>query len=356
MEKEILACKTNCKITLENCKFVKMVLMLSVLIYHCVIHWRNNGWMGYPVIKSEALRIFTNWLGSFHIYAFTLVSGYIFAYKIWKLGGYSSYKIFVKTKAKRLIVPYIFTVVVWVIPIELLLSSNSGTVSFFHSYVLGEGPSQLWFLLMLFNVFIIVHPIRNIFLKPFNGFILSMIFYGTGVVGSHFFQNFFQIWTSFEYILYFYIGIQIRIRQEERKSFLMDRVPWWLWIFVHTVVFIIYLQIETFDNGILEKLFRRGFLIIYYVIGAISAFVILQKIAELIPWKNINIFKTLSLLSMPMYLFHQQIIYFVIIWLDGKISPSLNAIINFIVSFSVSFIISSVFMKFKATRFLIGEK
>lgn len=79
---------TGCENTLENCKFVKTVLMLSVLIYHCVIHWRcGSNWRGIPKIKSEVLSIFTDWLGSFHIYAFTLVSGYIFAYKIWKLGG-----------------------------------------------------------------------------------------------------------------------------------------------------------------------------------------------------------------------------------------------------------------------------
>lgn len=346
----------NSDITLENCKFVKTVLMLSVLIFHCVIYWRNDGWRGYPVIKSEALSMFASWLGSFHIYAFTLVSGYIFAYKIWELGGYSSYRKLIKHKAKRLLIPYVFTIIVWVIPIELLLSSKRDAVSFLHEYVLGEGPSQLWFLLMLFNVFIIIYPIHNMFLKAFNGLALSIIFYGAGVVGGHIFPNIFQIWTSFQYILFFYIGMQIRIRQSENKSFMMNKIPWWMWLIIHVSVFIIYFPIQELDNGIFEKLIQKGFMMIYYVIGAISAFVILQKIAEWLPWKKLKFFNILSALSMPMYLFHQQIIYFVILLLDGRVSPGLNAAVNFIISFSVSLIISHILMKFKTTRFLIGEK
>lgn len=271
-------------------------------------------------------------------------------------GGYSSYKNLIKNKAKRLLIPYIFTVIVWVIPIELLLSSHRGDRSFFHLYVLGEGPSQLWFLLMLFDVFIIVYPIRNMLLKPFNGLVLSMIFYGAGVIGNVIFPNIFQIWTSFQYILFFYIGMHIRIRQDEGKSFLMNKIPWWIWIIIHELVFILYFPIQDLDNGIFEKLVRKGFMMIYYVIGAISAFVILQKIAEWIPWKKQKFFRILSMFSMPMYLFHQQIIYFVILWLDGRVSPGLNAAANFIISFSVSLIISRILMEFKTTRFLIGEK
>lgn len=150
MQKDILGSeqlsKINCHVTLENCKFVKTILMFSVLLYHCVIHWRGD-WFGTPKIESEVLNIFTNWLGSFHIYAFALVSGYIFSYKICETSGYSSYKSLIMNKARRLIVPYIFTVIIWVIPIEFLMSSHRGERSFFRSYFLCENPSQLWFLM-----------------------------------------------------------------------------------------------------------------------------------------------------------------------------------------------------------------
>ena len=64
----------------------------------------------------------------------------------------------------------------------------------------------------------------------------------------------------------------------------------------------------------------------------------------------------LSKRSMPIYLFHQQVIYFTIIWFNGKVNPYINVAVNFIVAIVLSVIISSILMKFKVTRFLIGEK
>ena len=43
--------------------------------------------MGKPIISSEGLAILGSWIGSFHIYAFTLISGYIFAFKM--MGGHT---------------------------------------------------------------------------------------------------------------------------------------------------------------------------------------------------------------------------------------------------------------------------
>ena len=51
------------------------------------------------------------------IYAFALVSGYIFALKI-AGGAYSRYLPFLQNKAKRLLVPYFFVMLIWVAPIS----------------------------------------------------------------------------------------------------------------------------------------------------------------------------------------------------------------------------------------------
>lgn len=59
---------------------------------------------------------------------------------------------------------------------------------------------------------------------------------------------------------------------------------------------------------------------------------------------------------MPVYLFHQQIIYVFISALNGMINPYLHAGINFIGAMSISLLMSTLMMKFKWTRFLIGMK
>ena len=59
---------------------------------------------------------------------------------------------------------------------------------------------------------------------------------------------------------------------------------------------------------------------------------------------------------MAMYLFHQQIIHFTISALNGVVNPWINAGVNFVAAIAGSLIISAVLMRWKATRFLIGEK
>lgn len=93
-----------------------------------------------------------------------------------------------------------------------------------------------------------------------------------------------------------------------------------------------------------------------HIVGALMSFFVLQSIATNIKWKDNILFSFFSTKTMPVYLFHQQIIYFTIIWLNGKVNPYINATINFLVSVTISLVISSIFMKFKWTRRLIGEK
>ena len=92
------------------------------------------------------------------------------------------------------------------------------------------------------------------------------------------------------------------------------------------------------------------------IIGAIMAFYVLQKIADWSKWYDKKSFTNLSKCMMPIYLFHQQIIYFVISALNGKVHPVLNAFANFTISLFVSWLISWLLLKCKITKFLIGQK
>lgn len=92
------------------------------------------------------------------------------------------------------------------------------------------------------------------------------------------------------------------------------------------------------------------------IIGAIMAFYVLQKIADWSKWYGKKSFTNLSRCMMPIYLFHQQIIYFVISALNGKVHPVLNAFANFTISLFVSWLISWLLLKCKITKFLIGQK
>lgn len=70
---------------LTNTVFVKTILMLFVILSHACAFWSGQWFTENPILHSVGLNLLYSWLNSFHIYAFTLVSGYLFAYKV--LGG-----------------------------------------------------------------------------------------------------------------------------------------------------------------------------------------------------------------------------------------------------------------------------
>ena len=320
--------------------------MLTVIIGHCVNFWTGT-WFTVltPLEEAYPLKLLSELVNAFHIYAFALVSGFLFCYLRTELGKYQNFTMFCVTKAKRLLIPYVFICLIWVIPVAIYFNHYSG-IELIKRYVLGTNPNQLWFLLMLFWVFMFAWPLSNIFCKHVilsGGIVLG--FYCVGVVGNHFIPNVYCIWTGCEYLLFFWIGFQMY-----NKNDLFRRIPAFLWDAVFAVLFCILTFTQAF--GMISSILT----IVLHITGAIGAFATLQWIALKINWKNSKVFLFLAKRSMPIYLFHQQVIYFVIFWLNGKVNPYVNAAANFVIAMAVSVLISSILMKFKVTRFLIGEK
>ena len=96
--------------------------------------------------------------------------------------------------------------------------------------------------------------------------------------------------------------------------------------------------------------------VLLHVIGAITAFHCLDLLANRIKWNNKRIFNVLQKYSMPMYLFHQQIVYCCISITNGKINSYINAFIIYIITVCGSLLISKIMMSTAITRSLIGEK
>ena len=71
--------------TLQNCTFVKTMLMLIVILGHSIAFWTGSWISITPTFHASILDYGYKWINSFHIYAFALVSGYIYAAK--RCGG-----------------------------------------------------------------------------------------------------------------------------------------------------------------------------------------------------------------------------------------------------------------------------
>lgn len=335
---------------LENCKFVKTILMFCVVIYHSLAFWLPGGWFNQrPVQESYVLGFIANWLNSFHIYTFFLVSGYVFYAMKYERSKYVKFTELVSIKAQRLLIPYSFVAITWAIPIYCHFFHPS-LRTLFKKFVLMESPSQLWFLVALFVIFLLFYPLSDYVNKHIVAGICTMIaIYLIGLKANQFFHNIFQICNACKYIPFFYLGFILRkfgIGQ-------LKRIPVTVFIIIDVGLYVLYTWIS-----VMTVVYQAASSIIYLllnVVGAVSAFVILERIADRINRSNV-IIRFLNAHSMEVYLVHQQIIYFVLTVGNGKICANMLATICFVVAIAVSVFIAVVLNQFKLTRYLISGK
>lgn len=328
---------------LENCTFVRTALMILIVFYHSCVFWTNEWFMaGKVIIPSQSLSLVSRWLNSFHVYCFTLISGYIFYTLKFVHGRYQKYTTFVANKAKRLLVPYVFVSAIWVVPISVWLTGIEWP-EILKSYILGEGPSQLWFLLMLFWVFVVIWPLSDYLNKhSIQGMIIMIGIYLLGRKLSGVVPNIWGFVMALQYEIYFYLGFLIA-----KRKILINYKNTILWLFVSVVLWLTVKRIYL-PNALKELL--------VHATGAIAWFYMLQLILQKSNFGRYGFLRVLANNSMTIYLFHQQLIYISIVCLNGKINPWMHAQVNFMFSLIMSLLISVFLKKNKYIRFLLGEK
>ena len=333
---------------IDNCTFVKTVLMLLVVIYHSCL-FTSQGWFPVDNEDSIILSVLSDWLNSFHIYTFTFVSGYIFSYIRNEKKGYGNYKEFVIKKIKRLVVPAISISLLWAGPIAFIFFHYDAQ-GLINRYILGVAPNQLWFLWMLFWVFNICYlSIER--LPLWASGILSIVLYLVGNFGGHFIPNYFQFWTGCQYTIFFWLGYILR-KQKIGTAYLSINPL--VWLALDVVLFWGWRCLNESDSASKVIIFSLNFCL--NVTGALMAFSILQSIAGIIKWWNNRYFGFLSKRTMTVFLLHQQVIFVAIYLFHGRGSIIMQFCFYILCSILVPIVLSVVLFKFKSTRFLIGEK
>ncbi len=337
---------------LSNCKFVKTMLMISVVVYHCILFWNGEWFSEVEKVQcgTNGFDLLTGFLSKLHVFCFALVSGYIFRHIKFEKMGYKEFLPFIGTKFLRLIVPMLFVSAIWVVPVEAYYFDYD-ILTVLKRYILMTGPKQLWFLVMLFNVFWIAYFLSNFWEKhPFGGLCSVILLYGVGTVGEELFVNVFQIWTSLTYVFFFWFGFYLR---KYRESVLW-KIPAIVYILLIIVLTVGNIYVNAFDGKVL-KLMRPLVKVVLRVLEPIGAFIVLQKLASRIDCKN-KVLEFLGDNSMVVYLFHQQFIYFTIIWFNGILNPWIHAGVNFVFSFGISLFLAFILKKNKVICLLLGEK
>ena len=344
--------RVSTKITQNNefnvCSLSKLLCMFCVVIYHSVLYWHGGWFIGEPKKTSLFLDFISQWLNTFHIYTFTFVSGYLFYLNKYELQKYQNFKVYVFLRMKKLLIPYFFVSLIWVIPLSMPFYHWTAK-DLMYNFLFMCKPSQLWFLPMLFWVSCVSYYLKDVFYyHGFISFFLLVALYFFGVVSSRIMPDFFQLQTALIFVLYYFLGFKTC----QYKDNLLSRIPCYVYIVVDLLLFALLFFLK------LPKLLRFVLIYFLHVLGCFRFFYVSSFFSrKQLEKKSINgLFEFFSGKTMEIYLFHQQIIYYIIFLLNGIIAPVFHGVINFFCSIFVSTLISILFSRNKYTKILIGKK
>ena len=204
----------NEKITLRELDYLKIIGVLLVVIGHCTSIY-TGGWVFISPVKSPIYGLIASYVYTFHVPMLVFVSGAIYYWRINK-GKYSTLKSLIINKFKRLLLPFLFIGILYSIPIKYIIGMTDGNiVGNIKSFVLGLNTGHLWYLLMLFNIFILFYLYESFILNKKYSIVLNLILFSILYISSGFFTNIFQINRAIQYSIFFYLGYEFFRSKDE---------------------------------------------------------------------------------------------------------------------------------------------
>lgn len=337
---------------LKTCNIIKVLMMLSVIITHCCAIWSRDGWFTIsPSHQSTVLGLLSTWLGTFHTFVFTFISGYLFYYLKYEKKHYVSFWNDVERRAVRLLLPYVFVALIWIVPFYKFFY-QADTITIIRNFVFGISPSQLWFLMMLFVLYVLFY-ILSVFFDRYSfsvGFLVATGIYILSTIAGSYIPNYFQVWTATKYLFFYFIGFSFR-KYGFKKAF---EIPWFIYLVSDILLFAL-LYYVTGQSGRLYKLAAMGIKPICNLAGTLMVVIGCSKFSiERI--EASKIYQFLLKHNFAMYLFHQQLIWIVLWYLNDMILPCGMFVVNCAVSILGSSLLAFLVEKIPIARTLVGYK
>ena len=332
---------------LENITFIKMIMMLFVVLYHSLLFYSNN-WFTSIKTPYDCIHLhkISQIIDVFTMPIFVFCSGYIFYYLKNNYNKYKNYKKDIIKRVKRLIIPYISTSILWAIPISLIFYDFT-IKDFLKKYLLAESPSQLWFLIMLFGVFIIFYFLsRKLKFTPIE----FLVFLVTTMLLSYVVKvNYFQIHNIIYYSLFYYYSGFLFYNGEKMFKRIINKKNMILIFTLVVILFVFFYGLFDFNSNIIKNI-----VLVLLRIIILSYTYLLINVSKLYFLNNKKVFSVLIEYSFGIFLFHQQIIYFMLFYFNGLVCPEILSLMCFVCAIIVSMIIVYVVKKYKITRYLFG--
>ena len=328
----------------EYISILRISSMLLIIMFHSLCFYSDTWWLFHtdtiPLWKITALPTVKVGLS-----VFFLISGFLFGFLYIEKGRYQIISAFILNKARRIMLPYL----IW----------SAFMVAFFSFTPWTDiliGTSHLWFLLTLFELFIVIIALSKLCICNTNTYIdfiitvLSFIvLYAWQGLNHHYILS---IENTLYYLPTFIIGFYCAKYQLHHSS--KKKTSAIAFIISITILFVLsYLSTIESNTPIEIDLAIR----ITSCIAAVSALVMTNKIE--IPNKYTSIINNLDHNSMGIYIFNQIVVFVVLLIPFCQQFLAIHYLIGPFIIFFVSFLIpwglAVLFNKTKYFTWMIGS-
>lgn len=323
---------------LEELDILKFWGILLVVLGHVTNMWTPMG-IVHPVASSDKIGFISSFVYLFHMPLFVFVSGCVYAYQCERLGKQMSFDDLISKKFKRLLIPYL---VFGIFLVALMVGCGFREDILDYAYngvLLSKDSRHLWFVLMLFEVFIVFwimsKCVEKTRLPKWNILLISFVIY----LLANKLPYILQINNAARYLFWFTLGYEFLTY----KSVIHN-------IIVNYIVMIVILLVCAFYRSSVSVPFM-------HTIAAMAGIMLFYHIScdfkGITKWKFYHI---VSKNSFGIYLYHVFFIYLMFYYLANiPISPYLLCFMVFLLSLVLSIVMT------KLTRMLgfyiiIGER
>lgn len=308
---------------------MKFYGILFVVLGHVAMMYTRSSIMPHFTDLSPFMIGIKNVIYAFHMPMFIFISGCIFAFQLEILHRNITYKSLLKSKIRRLLVPFFTIGFFWVLPVMALLGLRDPIHYAIDGFVLAIDPRHLWYVLMLFWSFLIFFILRAFCLRCG----ISQLWIGTFAIilyVAYQYPNmrmpYFQIGSVMNYFIWFVLGYFFMLYKAKAWHVSFGAFFLSLWAIIG--------DIFLFDHLLPSSLVKVAFAID----GITIMYFISKNLSERIT--RTNLYSEIVKNSFGIYLFHPMIIY-IIYYSIGSLSVwPINPIITSLLVFCVSVLMS----------------
>lgn len=345
---------------LKDLDYLKVIGILLVVIGHCTSIY-TGGWVYKSSVNAPIYGLIASYVYTFHVPMLVFVSGGVYYYCRKNKEKYKSLMGLVVNKFKRLIIPFLAVGLFYSIPIKYIIGNiEKGTLlNSIKNFLLGLSTGHLWYLLMLFDIFILFYLYEKFIINKKYSVSLNIIVFTLLYVFSGMFTSLFLINRAIQYSIFFYLGYEFFRSKDKiyskigsrKASVIIMLIPL---LIIISLALILVSKIQI-NNTILNRVFSlinviialigisETFLVVYLINNKMKK----EKLKDGID-KFINYF---SKYSFNIYLFHEPLIFIVLSYIAAKnINPTILVLLCFIVSIIIPIILLKIYDMIKIIR------